>query len=306
MKLARMKKTLSCIVLLTMAGCAVDNANKVSFLESRQKFASELEQQKHYADALMQWKILQVAYPDDPNVDDNQERLSRLIEKKVAALSSTLLKAQSNGNNSNKKLTALKMLALETANTDALDVLREMEWDISYEAASVKTATIKKKYQVKQKKSKRRGDIGRFIALAETYAAEQNSKALLDIADKFIDKFPHHQKALEFRFQALSNLGNELLAKGREEKALEYFEQALVISGVDKSSLDPKVNSIKKRLSKNYFVRGMKAFKIDINKSVELLQLSVKYNPNDHKAKQQLMKASRIQKNLNRIKANSG
>lgn len=288
-------------LMLLLNACAVSQFEDNSFLTSRQALANELEDQSRYADALVQWKILGLRYPQNQMVNHSIARVSELIQKKVFKLKKSLPRKNGQGNGRANRLKALKILALQPNDPEALSLLREMEWEVAYEAASVKTAKIEERYQEKQQDTQRVDDLRRFISVAEKYHVEQDYEGLLSTADQFIRKFPKHQKAREFKYQALVNLGDDKFLNGQEEQAVAYFEQAIGVPGIDVLALRNRNNTIKRKLSLKYYREGLKSLKSNIDRSVELFQASLRFDPTSPKVKQQLLKAQRIQQNLRRI-----
>lgn len=293
-------------LMLMLNACVVTPFEESTFLTSRQALANDLENQRRYADALVQWKILQLRYPQNEVVNNSTTRVAKLIQQKVFKLKESISSSKDDNNGRVNRLKALKVLALDPNDNQALNLLRDAEWEVAYEAASVKTAKIEEKYQEKHQEklqiTQRDDELSRFISLAENYQVKQDFEGLLRTAEQFIAKFPKHQKALEFKYQALVNLGDEQLLNGQVEQAIAYFDKAIAVSDVDVLALRDRNNSIKRKLSQKYYREGLKLLKSNIDRSVELLQASLRFDPTSSKVKQKLLKAQRIQENLRKIK----
>ena len=81
--------SIPCCLLLLVSACSTYQNHK-AFLESRQSVAVQLEEEQNYADALLQWKILAAAYPENPEVTANIRRLEAIVEQQVLSLHATI------------------------------------------------------------------------------------------------------------------------------------------------------------------------------------------------------------------------
>ncbi len=294
-----LRAVIACLPLLCLGACVTTPVSDEAFLDSRQALADSLEAEQRYADALLQWKILASAYPDNPEVTAEVSRLESFIDQRIETLNADLESRPGREAES----TWLKILALDPTHQPALTALRSMEAQRSYQAAEVKNKLIEKNYESRRRGQQQQSAEQALVAQANALQAEGDYEALLDLANQFIRQHEQHERALVFRFQALSVLGEEMLAGGEDELALEFFEQAAAIGGPVDADLQRRLNGLRQRLSARYYEDGMRVFRTDIDRSVELLQTSLTYNPDDLKVQRELSKAMRIQQNLKRINA---
>lgn len=293
-------------LFLVISACSGDMTDTGTFLEARQSIAAELEKDGSYADALTQWKILKAAYPEDENIDGEISRIESLIKLKIDKLLASLSKAKKQRKKDQIGTLYLKILALEPANVRARKALRQIEWDVAYEATSLKTATIKKYFKESQIKAQRSIRTTRFMTQAQRMQKEGRQQALVKLADRFLKEYPKNNAALKYRYDALVQRGEEKVASHEFEEAVVFFQQALLKGDVGNKKLASRITALKEKLSRDYYRLGMKNFKIDIDIAVKMLQTSMSYNPGNLKAGQQLIRAIRVQKNLQKIKENAG
>ncbi|MGJ8680203.1 hypothetical protein, partial [Paraglaciecola sp.] len=136
----------------------------------------------------------------------------------------------------------------------------------------------------------------------EQFSNDRKYNALLQLADKFELAYPEHDKPREFRLFAYIELAELKLKKNDKEGAIPLFEKAILIESKRKKSLTKKNEELKNQLAKQYLTLGLKSFKSDLNKAIEMFNESLKYKPKNNKARQHLMRATRVRNNLNRIK----
>lgn len=295
------RKSLIALCMLTgLSACSSTQLDSNAFRNERTHLATSLEDKGHYAEALVQWRVLRTYYPNDESITNEARRLETLIAKKVE-----LLKRKTSASRDGKSQKIyIDILALDPNNVWAKKQLEEVEWEISLASASEKTENIKKYFvesQVKAKKSIEKND---FLSDAERLEKQKSYPSLMALSTDYLSRNPSNVAAKDYRYKALVGLGNTELRKNDEEKALVHFELALSESGNKSKSLRSKVDGIKSDLSKRYYKEGVKVFKSDIDKAVELFQTSVYYDNDNLKAHQYLARSLRMQENLKRIRNN--
>lgn len=301
MRAKQIKLFLVVSLCILTAACSTGVLQSDAMLTSRGQQAIALEQDKRLADALVQWQILQVAYPENDRVLSNISRVTSLIEGNVEKLLSTINQRRKQSRSYNPRVDYLKVLALAPDNDIALAGLRDIELKLAYQAASQKTAAIKDSYKVKQITTRKLNEVDSFQERAERYQTQGQTRALLELTDIFLIKNPDHPQAMKYRYDSYVKLGEQELASNKIEDAVEFFDLALSVKGMDNKTLLAKNKLLKVDLSKQYYLQGVQSIKSDIDEAVVLFQTSVFYDPKNLKAQQQLNRASKIQKNLRRI-----
>lgn len=290
------------LLVLVMAGCELTMPKPDAFLDERVMLAKHLENQKRLADAMVQWKIVHRMYPGNEYVTQQMQKLKLRIDNRVHQLRSRLSNQQSDIVSDKDKNTYLKILSLQPQNLEARRALQKEEWNKVELAATKKTEKIHQLFEENQEKAQKEIGLARFKQEVKELLQSEKYVSLIKLTDKFLLDFPDYQPAYQIKYNALVGIANNHLKGGRKEDAINYYEQAQSVNDINSDSLDGKINELKEQVSNDFYLRGMKAFKSNIDKAVDLLKKSVEVNPSNFKAKQQLTRATKIQKNLQKIK----
>lgn len=289
-------------ILSMMSGCAINMMEENRFLDSRVAMAKKLEHQNKLADALVQWNILRDIYPQNDYVKGQTERLSQIIQQSISELKGQLAGIEGEKIPNEDRIIYLKILALQPTNEFAHVALKRHEWELVDMAAELKTEKIKQLFDDNQQKAKVEIDIARYSEQADDFKQSQKYVSLIQVSEKFLQDYPNHNDAIQNIFSAYEGLGNNHHKAGRTEEAIGYFEQAAMLKGVDSSQLEKRIQTLRSTLSNDFYRRGMQVFKSNIDRAVHFLKKSVRFNPDNYKAKRQLDRATKIQNNLKRIK----
>lgn len=290
----------SCILLL--GGCSSQYSQNNAMLDARAPIAQKLEQQQRLADALTQWKILYTAFPNDPNIQAQITRIEMLISDQLIALFEQLDAAKQKDNQQKIRTLYLKILALQPNNQIAKQELREFEWSDALDKADKKTEVINQYFAVNQAKARRAIQLNKMLEQAQQFTQDKKYNGLLQLADKFENEFPDRQEPTQYRVLAYTKLAEANVSKKELEAAIPLFEKAIAASQGKNKSLVKKAAKIKNNLSETYLSRGVQVFKTDLDRAIEMFGLSLKYQPDNNVARQQLKRATTVRDNLNRIK----
>lgn len=287
--------------ILLLAGCSsliVSNS-----VIDRRPLAQSLEKQQKYAEALIQWQILQTAYPDDESIKTQINQLNTLISDRLIALFERLDKAQHRGNEKQIRHTYLKILALQPNNQIAIEELRKFEWQHALSQAVAKTQTIKKYFVETQNKANRSIQLSHILEKGEQFTHDKKYYGLLQLADTFAAAYPEHPKPQEYRLLAYTKLAELSVKKNNIENAVPLFDKAIQIDQGKNKTLISKNDKLKKKLASKYLILGLKSFQKDLDKAIECFTLSLKYQPDNTVANAQLQRATKVRENLNKIKS---
>ena len=301
-----MIKRIICVTTLVFcSSCSINLVDSSALLEQRSPIAKSMENKQRYAEALTQWKILHIAYPNDEIVNDNIDRLEFLISDRIIEQLGILDKAKSAGNDKLERKAYLKILALDPNNKVAMQELRKFEWQFAIEEASSKTANIKKYFVKSQEKARISIQLSKYLEQGEQLTRDQKYKGLLLLADKFQVSYPTHSKPNDYRVLAYTQLGESQQQQKRPEEAIEYYQQALSVAAIKNKRL-PEIQNKKDELSKlianRYLNIANKVFRTDLDEAIKNFELSLKYQPNNTKARQLMQRAKKIRHNLMKIK----
>jgi tetratricopeptide (TPR) repeat protein len=274
-------------------------------LEQRTPIAESLEDKQRYAEALIQWKILHITYPNNAGVKDNIHRLEFLISERVIQQLGILDKAQTVGNEKLERKVYLKILALDPNNEIAMQELRKFEWKFAIEEASSKTANIKKYFVESQVEANLSIQLTKYLEQGEQITHDKKYKKLLPLADKFEAAYPTHPKPNNYRILAFTNLGKSRQKQNKPEEAIEYYQKAIRIAarnGETLPSIQKQINELSEFHANRYLKLANKVFKTDLDAAIKYFELSLKFQPGNNKARQLMQRAVKIRYNLMKIK----
>jgi tetratricopeptide (TPR) repeat protein len=291
--------------LILCCSCSTNFADDSPLLEQRSPVAESLEDEQRFAEALTQWKILQIAYPKDEIVNDHIRRLEFLISDRVIEQLGILDKAKKTDNQGLERIVYLKILALEPNNEIAMGELRKFEWQFAIEETSSKTANIKKYFVETQEEAKISIQLTKYLEQGEQFTHDKKYKRLLQLADKFESSYPTHLRPNDYRILAYTKLGDSQQKQKRPEEAIEYYQQAIKTAALQNKKLpitQKKIDNLSESIASRYFNLANKVFKTNLDEAIEHFELSLKYQPNNTKARQLMQRAIKVRHNLMKIK----
>jgi len=291
--------------LIVCCSCSTNPADNQKLLGKRSPIAQSLENKERFADALTQWNILHIAYPKNEVVEGHILRLESLISHRVVQQLEILDKAKSVGDENLQKSAYLKILALEPNNAIAKEELRKFEWKLAIKEASSKTANIKKYFIESQKEAELSIQLTKYIEQGEQLVNDKQYKELLQLADEFEDSYPTHLKPNDYRILAYTKLGEGHQKHNNNKKAIECYQQALgiaVLKGDKLSNIRKKADALSVLVANRYLELANKVFQTNLEEAIIYFEQSLKYQPNNVKARQLMQRAIKMKQNLLEIK----
>lgn len=294
-----------CVATIVLCcSCSTNFIDNNAMFEQRSPLAEALEEEQRYAEALVQWKILQIAYPDDEVVKQNILRLELLISDGVIRQLAVLDKAKASGDQDLERKVYLKILALDPNNQIAIEELRQFEWNYAYQEASSKTENIKKYFIETQQEAKISIQLNNYIEQGKQYVSDKKYQELLQLADKFENTYPEHLLPNEYRILAYSKLGEEQQKRNKTKQAIKFYKQALQVAAVKGQklpNLQKKTDQLSGLIANRYLKLANQVFKTDLDEAINYFEQSLKYQPNNVKARQLMQRAIKIRENLLKI-----
>ncbi|WP_339719618.1 hypothetical protein [uncultured Paraglaciecola sp.] len=295
-----------CVTLLVFcSSCSTNFIDSRALFEQRSPIANSLEDQQRYAEALTQWKILQIAYPNDEMVKEHILRLELLISDKVIQQLAVLDKAKASADETLERKVYLKILALDPNNQIAMEELRKFEWKFAIQEASSKTANIKKYFVETQQEANISIQLTKYLEQGEQLIHDRKYKELLQLADKFEDSYPTHLEPNEYRILAYSKLGEGQQKQNKTKEAIEYYQQALdlaALKGDNLPNIRKKTDQLSSLIANRYLRLANQVFKTNLDEAINYFEQSLKYQPNNVKTRQLMQRAIKIRENLLKIK----
>ena len=299
------KQIIHVTTLILCCSCSTSFVNNTNFLEQRRPVAKTLENKQRFAEALTQWKILQIAYPKDQIVNDHIRRLEFLISDRVIHQLGILDNAKTVGDKKLERIVYLKILALEPSNEIAMHELRKFEWQFAIEEASSKTANINKYFVESQEKANISIQLTQYLEQGELFTDDKKYKKLLQLADKFEVAYPKHKQPNNYRILSYTKLGESQQQQKRPERTIEYYQQAIktaALANIKLPVIQKKMVKLSESIANRYFNLANNVFKSNLDEAIEYFELSLKYQPDNTKARQLMQRAIKVRHNLMKIK----
>lgn len=299
------KQIIGIISLILCSSCSTNFTNNRALFEQRSPVAKSLENANRYADALTQWKILQIAYPNDEFIGGHILRLELLISERVIDQLSILDKAKATGNEKSERKVYLRILALDPNNKIAIEELRKFEWKFALEEASSKTANIKKYFVETQEEANISIQLTKYLKQGEQFIHDREFNELLQFADKFEDSYPSHPMPNDYRLLAYTKLGESQQKQKNPKEAIEYYQKALRLAdltGEKLPSIQMKTAELSELIASRYLKLANKVFKTNLDEAIGYYELSLKYQPSNSKTRQLMQRAIKMRDNLKKIK----
>jgi tetratricopeptide (TPR) repeat protein len=295
-----------CVTTLVLCcSCSTNFADSRALLEQRSPIAISLEDKQHYAEALTQWRILQIAYPKNEVVKNHILRLEFLVSDRVIQQLGILDNAKTTGNEKLERKVYLKILALDPNNEIALEELRKFEWKFAIQEASSKTANIKKYFVETQQEAKISINLTKYLEQGEQFIHDKKYQGLLQLADKFGGSYPTHIQPNDYRILAYTKLGESQQKLNNTKKAIEYYQQALKVAalkGEKLPSLRNKTDELSELIANRYLKLANKVFTTNLDEAIKYFEQSLIYQPNNVKTRQLMQRAIKMRQNLLKIK----
>ena len=299
------EKTICITTLIFCCSCSTNFEDSRALFDQRSPIANSLEDKQRYAEALTQWRILQIAYPNDDVVKEHILRLEFLVSERVIKQLDILDKARATGDEKLERKVYLKILALDPNNEIALEELRKFEWKFAIEEASSKTANIKKYFVESQEEANISIQLTKYIEQGEQFIHDKKYKGLLLLADSFESAYPTHLKPNDYRILAYTKLGEAQQKQNNTKEAIEFYQQALGVAALkgDKlPSVQKKTDELSGLIANRYLKLANKVFKTNLDEAIKYFEQSLKYQPNNVKTRKLMLRAIKIRENLRKIK----
>lgn len=304
-------------VLLGIGGC-VGSAPKPSAVDWPEGAEGDIaiavrvreQQARDYLDkgmlpeALIEWKILATMRPGVGRYTKNMQHLEQRILDAARKYLRAGIEALENGNARKAKLEFLKSLAYDPRQSTATRYLREMERRAIQRVQAAKYERIMRRRMAKQT-----GESLAPIAQSgeqEFHYLEQGIRLFRDgelrnsiiEIEKFLSSYPGDPLARQYVHDAYLAIAMENVASGRLDAALANLEKSRNYAAEDDPRATAFIRRIKKSLAEEYYKKGQRVFKSDIDRAIEYWQRSVEYDPEHAGAQMRLSMAIKIKRRL--------
>lgn len=277
-------------------------------IKNRMALAHAFYQEKDYASALTQWKILRTIYPDNPEFKNRIRVMQALIKRRVKIHIKAGQEALALKNSDIAEFEFLKALAKDPRNKTALTYLQEIEAARVESIQIAKTKRLMKKQLAKTNKNrspqeKQSYNLQEHLYLEmgiNLYRKGDWSGSIREI-NKYLSTNENDQKAKNYVAKSHYKLSKVFENRGHLEPAIRHLEDALKFSdSVDEAQIE-KLRNLKQNIAENYYENGIRAYRDNINQAIIYWQRAINYDPNHFEAKNRLSKATQIKEKLHKI-----
>ncbi|MBI5017310.1 MAG: hypothetical protein HZB55_17725 [Deltaproteobacteria bacterium] len=276
--------------------------------KAREQLAADLTARGDLAGALIQWKILALLEPDNPEYDEGVDATRRKIDAGVKEHLILGDAARRRGDTAMASEEYLKVLALDPLDQTAPPLLREME-----------RITVRDQELAKVRRESRKSGPMTVPRAAPPQAPAPTSEAAyyLDTGvelfqqgeyeasvvelEKYLRSFPDDAKAHKVLSDAHIQLGSAALKAGDAAGALRHYEEASRNGGKDNPQVAAYVQQARKKIAADLYEKGVRASRNDLKKAMDYWKQCLSYDPTHVAAKSQLDKATKMQERLQQI-----
>lgn len=302
-----MIRRLFVISLCLICACTTTNiensANPTS--DTRYAYAIRLSETGQLSQALFQWQILALRYPNNAKIENTISALKKDIDTRVVRLELKLKDLGSSASERKRQEVLLKILALQPNHTLAKDSLRQLKSKQELAKVTQKNHSTYQLFAENVKQAKQNKALSDLLLKAEKHLANQQYLSVLTTTEEIQQLVEKHSKIKPLSYAAWLGLADESKIQNQPEQTIARLNEALAYAAAsEQQGLRDRIAAIRKTESDRLYASAMKIFKTDIQGAVKLLQKAASFNPEDTRTMQQLSRAQTIQKNLNLIKNN--
>lgn len=299
---------LAALLLIAVAAATVPAAYGAgSDLERRHRERAEvLMREARWYDAALQWEVVRLLRPDRSEYTRKMEEARE--QAREAAIQRARTAAEARRRNDLQRATQLYLAALneDPEYVEAAVALREIEREQLSRANARTFAHLSEGDGSGVATAPRRGatpsaaerrDLESAIILLHQGDYEASVKAL----EQYLRRYPSERLARGALRQAYAGLGQERFAQGKKEEALTYLQKAQGGKQMRAGEARGTVQSLRKQIAQDYYERGVRAQRADLNESILLLEQALQYNPELTQARVRLEQTRRMRDNLNSL-----
>ena len=267
-------------------------------MQSHDKLAASYAEQGRYADALVQWKILNTLRPDEARYATRVRQTEEQIATLATQHQRTGVSALDRGDFATARHELLATLALDPTRIDVLDSLRRIEYDRLWRIQSAKLDKLKVS---EDRKATNVGEQERsYLELGASMLREGDYTGAVREIQKYLNSYPGDPQAKKLISDAYAKLASQQRQQGMLHNALANVEQAKRFS-TDTGTSRKAEQELRNALADEYYDKGLRALRNDLKLAVESFEKALEYNPQHSKARTKLSDAQRMQKKLDEI-----
>jgi len=297
--------------LTPQADLPVDHIN----IQHRIEVANSLFKQHDYHASLVQWEILLSIQPNNAQYKNRIRVLNALIKRRTKVHLHEAHKALKIKDYQTAEWEFLKILAIAPGHKESIDQLKKIE----RMRAEKKQAKKTKRLMAKREES-RIHDI--IEEPTQEAAAQDNQQAVFFLEfgidlynkkdwrgtireiEKYLRTNSQDKNAIKYVTLAHINLSTIYEQRGHLLPAIQHYEDIVSLSRENKSDYSEKLMHLRKKLSANYYIEGVKIYRENIDQAISYWDRALKINPENDKAAVRLQKAKKAKSKLSKLNKN--
>jgi tetratricopeptide (TPR) repeat protein len=266
---------------------------------ARERLAQALTSQGRLADALVQWKVLLTIDPDNTGYVRQLGRVEQLIKTKTSEYLRAGDAALARGDSRTARTRYLATLAIDPANGEALDQLRNLEFERVW---SVQSAKLEKLKETADRATAGASEQERFYfeLAALLYRQGEYADSVREM-QKYLNSYPKDAQARKLMADAYGKLAAQQREQGQNLDALSSVEQARRFGAEPTPALVKDETAARNALANEYYEKGLRLQRTNLAEAIEAFEKALSLNPNHTKARAKLSDSLRMQKNLKAI-----
>lgn len=271
--------------------------------------------------------VVVLLVPDDEPAKREMEALREQIRRGVREGLESGRSAMRSGDTTRASASFLHVLALDPKNAEAARSLRELDRQVMARAQSGRAARVGGPEPVAEVVRSARAaaaatppaaaaasgaapaaaatsasDVVELDQRLEMFRAGDTAGALRELK-AWVDAHPKDRAARQRVGATVAERAKEMEGKQQREVAVGLYEQAIALRGEPQAEWSARIAALKKQLSADYYGRGVRLMRTDLNGAVKALETAVAYDAQNANAQRTLREATAARDKLSRMPA---
>ena len=276
------------------SGFVLQPAPYQNFEAARRDKALELAQQERWTEVAIEWEILTLLRPENPEYRTRLQDAKSRVAKGVEQYLTSAQNARDRGDAQQAVLLYLKTLTLDPTNSTAITALQALEQEAQQRKLHSRVARVALYKDPGSVRTTEHRDLefGVLLFHQGDYAGSIRTLA------RYVKAAPKDELGRRYLSDAYLQLAQQRMEQGKSEEALSSLESAQGLHEQQPPELKAKIESVRKLIAEDYYRRGMKVYRTDLNQAIVFWERSLQYDPLHSQARVRLQQARQMQRNL--------
>ncbi|MEO5701250.1 MAG: hypothetical protein ABIS17_01460 [Casimicrobiaceae bacterium] len=240
------------------------------------------------ANAAIAWHVLTLLDADEPAYRQELANTQAAIRREVRTELDAGKTALQKGDGDRALMAFLRVLAVEPRNTEAARALRDLDKRKLVRSQDDRATRAR----AEDPKAGLRGGRASPVDSSAAYDLEQGL-AMFTAGDtagglrelsSWVEQNPRDRVGRQRGAAAVFNRGQELEAQGAGEQALALYDAAIALRGEAAAGWSPRAQSLRKKLSGDYYDRATRTERTDLGAAITALEASLRFDPGNSRA----------------------